>query len=145
MSRYFNGVQIILTLIGLYVGMFLGGWDNMLIVLVVFTGIDIATGFIKSFVCKNTSSKRGHIGGIKKIGIYIVIGVAHMLDIILAKEGVPPGEMLRSGALFYYIGIEGLSIFENLGILGVPLPKPLVDTLEQLRVMGEITKCDKKD
>ena len=90
--------------------------------------IDIVTGIIKAAIQKKLNSKVSYRGFLKKTSIMLVIIIANLLD-ELTSSGVP---VFRTMAVFFYIGMEGLSIVENLGHIGVPLPKGIIKRLEQL-------------
>ena len=106
----------------------IGGWHVSLTVLVAFMVIDIVTGVMVSFVQKRLSSKVAFVGFLKKATIMIVIVLANLLDVLTAS-GVP---VFRTMAIYFYIGMEGLSITENLVRIGVPLPKGIKERLMQL-------------
>ncbi|MEQ6356079.1 phage holin family protein [Lysinibacillus sp. M3] len=118
----------ILALTGTSLSFLIGGWHVSLTVLVVFMVIDIVTGVIVSLVQKRLSSKIAFVGFLKKATIMIVIVLANLLDVLTAS-GIP---VFRTMAIYFYIGMEGLSITENLARIGVPLPKGLKERLLQL-------------
>lgn len=120
----------ILALTGTSLSFLIGGWHVSLTVLVVFMVIDIVTGVIVSLVQKRLSSKIAFVGFLKKATIMIVIVLANLLDVLTASaSGIP---VFRTMAIYFYIGMEGLSITENLARIGVPLPKGLKERLLQL-------------
>ena len=90
--------------------------------------IDIVTGLIKAAIQKKLNSKVSYRGFLKKTSIMLVIIIANLLDVLTAS-GVP---VFRTMAVFFYIGMEGLSILENLGHIGIPLPSGLTKYIEQL-------------
>lgn len=90
--------------------------------------IDIITGLIKAAMQKKLNSKVSYRGFLKKTSIMLVIIIANLLDLLTAS-GVP---VFRTMAVFFYIGMEGLSITENLGHIGVPLPKGITKYIAQL-------------
>ncbi len=103
----------------------------MLKVLTLFIVLDYIAGLIAAYIEKRLNSSVGFKGICKKILLFIPIMIAYALDAILNTE------MLRSLAIWFYIANEGLSIIENLGRAGVPIPHPLLDALEQLRKKGD--------
>lgn len=106
-----------------------GGWDTPLMVLVIFMAIDYLTGLINATIQNKLNSKIG-FNGIKKKGlILIVLIVAVLLDRLLNKNIW----VFRTLVCYFYIANEGISILENCGKCGVPLPQKLLDTLEQLK------------
>lgn len=110
------------------VGYLLGGLDAMLICLFIFMILDYLTGIIKAFKNKKLSSETGFYGILKKITILVVIMVAVQVDIALQLNDV-----MRYLAIGFYIANEGLSILENAGEIGIPLPEKLKESLESLR------------
>ena len=116
-----------------------GGWDTLLKCLVVFmladylTGITVALIFHKSAKTKNggASSKEGFKGIIKKICMLMVVALAVCID-TLSKT-----DYIRSVTILFFIGNEGLSICENLGLMGIKYPEFLHRALEVMRDKGE--------
>ena len=100
----------------------LGGWDGFLICLTAFVIIDYLTGVLAAAQQGKLASAQGFKGILRKIMIFLVVGMGHLLDQSLLGGS---GEPLRSAMIFFYLSNEGLSIIENLGQLGVPIPKRL--------------------
>lgn len=96
-----------------------GGWEMLMTVLIVFMCIDIFTGLIKAAIKRQVNSKIGYKGFLKKATIMLVIILANWLDALTTTD-VPA---FKTIALYFYIGMEGLSIIENLHQIGVPIPK----------------------
>lgn len=109
-----------------------GGWDTPLMVLVTFMLIDYVTGLISAAVQNKLNSKIGYKGIAKKALILIVLIVAVLLDRLLNKDTW----VFRTLVCYFYVANEGISILENCGKCGVPLPQKLLDTLEQLKKKG---------
>lgn len=122
---------------GVLVGL-LGGWDIALQVLVLFVVLDYATGVAAAWYEKTLNSNVGLRGIAKKIFLFVPVVVGYWFDVVMSTE------IFRSLVIFFYIANEGLSILENLGRAGVPIPSPLKVALEQLREEknkgGELTK-----
>ena len=121
---------------GLVVGLY-GGWTQGTRVLVVLMVIDYVLGCLCALTGHSLKTQSGHFltsvafaGLLKKAVIMLVILVAVQVDKAL---GQGDGVMFRSAAEFFYIATEGLSIIENAGLMGVPVPKPLKQALEALR------------
>ena len=89
--------------------------------------IDIITGVFKAIVTRQLNSKIGYKGFIRKAGIFLVIIIANLLDLLTGAEF-----LFRSMAILFYIGLESLSIVENLGHIGVPFPEAIKKYLKQL-------------
>lgn len=106
----------------------LGGWDKPLQLLVVLMLADYVSGVGGAFKTKTISSDIMFWGGIRKIVVLFVVGLAALIDAWI-QPGMP---LFRTAAIFFYIGREALSVVENFGILGIPLPDKLQEFLLQL-------------
>lgn len=115
---------------GLITG-FLGGWDTSLKVLVAFVVLDYFTGLLAAYFEKKLDSTVGFKGITRKVLLFVPIGVGYYLDQLLGQQ------VLRSLAIWFYLANEGLSLVENLGRCGVPMPPGLVDALQQIKKRGE--------
>lgn len=115
---------------GLLVG-FLGGWDVALQVLIYFVVLDYLTGVTAAFYEKNLNSEVGMWGIFRKIMLFIPIVVGYWLDTVAGVQ------VFRSLAIFFYMANEGLSLLENLGRVGIPIPEPLRAALEQMKQKAE--------
>lgn len=122
-------IKLIFTAISTASAYLFGGMDAMLSILIVFMVIDFISGFTKAWALKEFDSSKFYIGGVKKIGILLIVAVAAQLDTIISIDSVA----LRTVAISYYIANEGFSILENWGALGLPLPKILKNALAKLR------------
>ncbi len=118
----------------------IGGWQLLLTILVVFMFIDIATGIIRALIKKKLNSKIGYIGFLKKATIMLVIILANWLDILTTSD-MP---VFKTLAIYFYIGMEGLSILENLNQIGVPIPKPITKYLNQISKEEKQNKKEKR-
>ena len=122
-------IKFIFTGISTALAYVFGGMDNMLAILLVFMTIDFISGFIKAWVLKEFDSSKFYIGGVKKLGILMIVAIATQLDTLIHVDSVA----LRTVAISYYIANEGFSILENWGQLGLPLPKVLKNALAKLK------------
>ncbi len=111
----------------------LGSWDKELIILVSFMAIDYLTGILHGIIQGKLDSQIGFKGILRKGTIILVLIVAALLDRLL-NEGT---WVFRTLVCYFYIANEGISILENVGKCGVPLPEKLINTLEQLKKKGE--------
>ena len=112
----------------------LGGLDMWLQVLVYFLLADCLTGVLAAFCLKKLSSEVGARGIAKKVFIFLLVGIAYQIDMLAGTE------LVRVAVCAFYIGIEGLSILENAGKLGIPLPEVLTSALEQMQNRGSEIK-----
>src|SRR5690606_19014683 len=106
-----------------------GGWDMVMEILVIFIVMDYLTGVGLAIKEKQLNSEIGSKGLLKKAAIFIVIILAAQLDRIVDN----PVNLFRTAAVLFYIANEGISITENIGKLGAPLPAFIKKALEQLR------------
>jgi toxin secretion/phage lysis holin len=111
--------------IGAVVGYLYGGWTGPLIALIYLVGIDYISGTLAAGVNGNLNSKKGFQGAAKKVMIFLVVGMAHILDGILNQN------VLMSGAIFLFISGEVISIGENATTLGMPLPDFLMNAISK--------------
>ena len=107
---------------------FLGGLDIALKTLLIFILLDYITGLCKAIVNKKVNSIIGIKGIIKKIGYLIVVALSVQLDNITGSTGA-----LRTLVIYFFVANEGISILENWGSIGLPLPKKIMETLEQIK------------
>lgn len=107
----------------------LGGWDAAMKVLVVLMVIDYVTGFLGAIKNREVNSEIMFWGGIRKGLILAVVIVAVLLDEMLGN--LQP--VIRTLAIYFYVAREGISVTENLGLLGVPLPPSITRILTQLQ------------
>lgn len=112
-------ILLVFSITGSWFLFLIGGWQMLLTVLIVFMIIDIMTGLIKAVIEKKLSSKLGYKGFLKKATIMLVIILANWLDMLTVSD-IP---VFKTTAIYFYIGMEGLSILENLHYIGVPIPK----------------------
>jgi toxin secretion/phage lysis holin len=121
---------ITLAALGTAASALLGGWDMWLQVLVYFVIADYLTGVLAAFCLKKLSSEVGARGIAKKVFIFLLVGIAYQIDMLAGTE------LVRAAVCAFYIGIEGLSVLENAGKLGIPLPEVLTSALEQMQNRG---------
>ena len=136
MKEFWNMIQIIFTAVGGWLGYFLGGCDGLLIALVVFAVTDYITGVMCAIADKKLSSEIGFKGICRKVIIFMLVGIAHVLDINV----IATGSVLRTAVIFFYLSNEGVSLLENAAHLGLPVPEKLKDVLEQLHDRAEKEK-----
>ena len=126
--RFWSIIQLIFAGVGGWLGYFLGGWDGLLVALIIFVICDYITGVLCAVTDRKLSSAIGFKGISRKVLIFILVGIANILDIhVLGHEGV-----LRTAIIFFYISNEGISLTENAAHLGLPVPEKLKNVLGQL-------------
>ncbi len=131
-------IMIALSFISTWFLFLIGGWQLLLTILVVFMVIDIFTGIIKALIKRKLNSKIGYKGFLRKATIMLVIILANWLD-ILTTSNVP---VFKTLAIYFYIGMEGLSILENLNQIGVPIPRAITKYINQISKDQNPTKKD---
>ncbi len=141
MKEFWNTIQFIFAAIGGWLGYFLGGCDGLLIALVAFVVIDYITGVMCATVDKKLSSEVGFKGICRKVLIFLLVGIANILDV----QVIGTGSILRTAVIFFYISNEGVSLLENAAHLGLPIPEKLKDILEQLHNRSENKGDDGND
>ena len=135
--------QLSFATIGGFIGWFLGGFDGLLYALLAFIVIDYITGVLCAIENHELSSEVGFKGVTRKCMIILLVGIANIVDI----DVIGTGSVLRAAVCFFYISNEGLSILENVAILGLPIPEQLKKVLKQIknRAGNEKLKGDKND
>lgn len=133
MREIWNWTQLSLAALGGFLGWFLGGVDGFLYALVAFVTIDYVTGIMCAIVDRVLSSEIGYRGIFKKVLIFALVGVAHIID----QNIIGDGSIIRTAVIFFYLSNEGISIIENATRLGLPIPEKLRDVLEQLKGGGD--------
>ena len=121
-------IQIAFTALGGWLGYFLGGMDGLLIALLVFVILDYLTGVMRAIADHELSSAIGFKGICRKVLIFALVGVGHVLD----THVVGTGSALRSAVICFYLSNEGVSLLENASHLGLPVPDKLKAILSQL-------------
>jgi toxin secretion/phage lysis holin len=133
MKDIWNFLQMAFAAIGGWLGWFLGGYDGFLYALVAFVVIDYLLGVMCAILEKHLSSDVGAQGIFKKVVIFSLVGVAHIID----QNIIGDGSAIRTAVIFFYLSNEGISIIENSTRLGLPIPEKLRDILEQLKDGGD--------
>jgi toxin secretion/phage lysis holin len=129
-------IQLIFTAIGGYLGYILGGLDGFLYALIAFVVIDYITGLMAAIVERKLSSEIGFRGICKKVLIFTMVAIGHILDSKIIGEG----GAIRTAVIFFYLSNEGISIIENSIRIGLPVPQKLKNILTQLNTDGDENK-----
>ena len=133
MKTFWNGIQLVFTLTGGWLGYFLGGCDGLLIALVAFVVLDYISGVMCAIADKTLSSEVGFKGICRKVLIFLLVGVANILDV----QVIGTGSVLRTAVIFFYLSNEGVSLLENAARIGLPVPEKLKVVLQQLHNKSE--------
>lgn len=140
MKEFWNMVQMVFAAVGGWLGYFLGGNDGLLIALVLFVAVDYLTGVMCAISDKVLSSNVGFKGICRKVLIFLLVGIANILDVHV----IGTGSVLRTAVIFFYISNEGVSFLENAAHLGLPVPGKIKAVLEQLHDRAEKTETEEK-
>ena len=133
MKEFWNTIQVIFTAVGGWLGWFLGGCDGLLYALALFVVVDYITGVMCAAADHKLSSEVGFKGICRKVLIFLLVGIGHVLD----AQIIGNGSVLRTAVIFFYLSNEGVSLLENAGHLGLPIPEKLKVVLEQLHDRAE--------
>ena len=133
MKEFWNIIQLIFSAVGGWLGYFLGGCDGLLYALIAFVVIDYITGVMCAIINKQLSSEVGFKGIFRKVLIFLLVGIANIIDV----QVIGTGAVLRTAVIFFYISNEGVSLLENAGHLGLPIPEKIKTVLEQLHNRAE--------
>ena len=129
MNNIFNSVVAVIATIFTYL---FGGWDAAIGVLIVLMVLDYITGVLNGYLTKTLNSEVGFKGLLKKFLILVVMIIAVMLDRLMNT-----GDWIfRTLVCYFYIANEGISLLENISLMGVPIPDKIKDALEQLNKEG---------
>ncbi len=135
MKEFIETMQIAFAAIGGFLGYILGGWDGFLYALVAFITLDYVTGVMLAVVERKLSSEIGFRGIFKKVLIFVMVAIGHIIDLKI----IGTGSAIRTAVIFFYASNEGISILENAAKLGLPIP-------DKLRaVLYQFGKGDKED
>ncbi len=133
MKEFWNMIQLAFAGVGGWLGYFLGGCDGLILALLAFVVIDYITGVMCAIADKKLSSAVGFKGICRKVLIFLLVGIANILDVHI----IGTGSVLRTAVIFFYISNEGVSLLENAGHLGLPIPVKIKAVLEQLHERAE--------
>lgn len=128
MKNFWNVVQLMFAAVGGGLGWFFGEMDGFFYALIAFVVIDYLTGVMCAIIDKTLSSNVGFKGIFRKVLIFVMVGIGHVIDTQLIGNG----DALRTAVIFFYISNEGVSLLENASHIGLPVPEKLKDVLAQL-------------
>ena len=138
MSKLQIIIDSVAAAIGAALGFLFGEVNGLFWALIAFMALDYITGVIVAIINKRLSSEVGFKGICRKVLIFVLVGMANILDMHVIGTGC----VLRTAVLFFYISNEGVSVLENAGHLGLPVPARLLNVLEQLHEDAEQEDID---
>ena len=127
MEKLFNAISVLFGIIGGLFVSFLGGWDGLIATLVGLALTDYITGVLKAIHNRELSSEIGIKGIIRKVVIFILVGISVLLE---RNLGIPA---IREIVIMFFTANEGISLLENVSQMGIPFPEQLKNVLLQLR------------
>lgn len=125
--------KTLLAALGAVISYLYGGWSVALQTLSIFVIIDYITGFLASGKEGSLSSAQGTKGIAKKVMIFLFVAMGHLVDQYLGGGN----HMFHDGTITFFIANESLSIIENAGRLGMPIPKIIQQAVEILKGKSE--------
>ena len=125
MEHWFNAIVSAIATTFVFL---IGGFDVAMSCLLIAIALDYVSGILKAFINKNLSSEIGLKGILKKVGILVIVMLGVLIDRVAGETGA-----IRTLVIYYFVANEGLSIIENLGEAGLPIPKKLKDALKALK------------
>ncbi|MCY9153736.1 holin family protein [Bacillus haynesii] len=130
MDQFYKGV---IAVAGGIVGFLFGGWSVLLTILSVLVIIDYVSGLAAAGINGEMKSKIGYIGIARKVFVFVIVGVAHMIDLLLIESGIEMGFLVMTVTIVFYCINELISITENAGKMGVYVPEPITKAIEILK------------
>lgn len=126
-------------IVGGWIASMLGGWDSALATLLIFMAVDYVTGLIVAGVFHKSQksasgaleSRAGWKGLCRKGATLLVVLVAYRLDIVIGSD------YIRNAVIIAFIANETISIIENAGLMGVPIPAIITKAIEVLKEKGD--------
>ncbi len=130
-----NGICTIVGVVGSFIASLFGGWDTALVTLMIFMAVDYITGLVVAGVFHKSpktdggtlESRAGWKGLCRKGMTLLVVLVACRLDLIMGSN------FIRDATIIAFIANETISIIENAGLMGAPIPGVLVKAIEVLK------------
>ena len=138
-----NGIKemlcTVIGIIGSFIAGLLGGWDTALITLITFMAIDYITGLVVAGIFKKSpksengalESRAGFKGLCRKGMIILFVLIAYRLDIMIGTD------YIRNAVIIAFITNEVISIIENAGLMGVPVPDVIKEGIDILQKKGD--------
>jgi toxin secretion/phage lysis holin len=137
MNDIVNNCKIVIAALGGVLGWLLGGFDSLVYALIAFVAIDYITGIFVAIHKRKVSSEIGYKGICKKVMIFLLVAIGNIID----QHIIRTGTAIRTMIIMFYLTNEGISIIENTGKLGLPIPGKLRNILKQLSEKD----CDSND
>ncbi len=133
MEDMIEHIRLILAFVGGILGCIFGGFNSLIYALTAFVAIDYITGVLLAIRDKKISSEVGYKGIVRKFLIFLIVSMGNIMD----NYVLGTGSTLRTLVIMFYLANEGISILENAGQLGLPIPKKLREAIEKLNSSNE--------
>ena len=129
LNALWHTIQAGIASLGAWLAAYLGGLDGLVYALIVFAIADYITGVLAAINERRVSSAVGFRGISRKILIFTLVGLAHLIDTQVIGT---PSMLLRAAVIFFYLSNEGISLIENAPRLGLPIPAQMRDALDAI-------------
>lgn len=123
----------VIAVAGGVVGFLFGGWSVLLTILLVLVIVDYFSGLFAAGINGEVKSRTGMIGIARKVFIFVMVAVAHMVDLLLIENSIEMGFLVMTVTIVFYCINELISITENAGKMGVYVPEPITKAIEVLK------------
>lgn len=135
MNEGMSGViKMVSAAVGAGAGYLYGGWGILINILLIFVVVDWLTGWAAAWIKHELRSRVGFEGIARKAAIFLVVTISHFVDIIVTGgTGI-----IQDAVIFFYLANELLSITENLGRMGVPMPDTLRNAVKIFESKSEV-------
>ncbi|PCK17713.1 holin [Bacillus pumilus] len=130
MDTFYKGI---IAVAGGVVGFLFGGWSVLLTILSVLVIVDYFSGLFAAGINGEVKSRTGMLGIARKVFIFVMVAVAHMVDLLLIENGIEMGFLVMTVTIVFYCINELISITENAGKMGVYVPEPITKAIEILK------------
>ncbi len=109
-------IKLVATAFGVVVGYAFGGWGMLIHLLLILVIVDWLTGWAAAWMRGELKSRQAFYGATRKVAIFLIVTVAHFIDAALHLS------VFQDAVVFFYIANELLSMIENVGKMGLPMP-----------------------
>jgi toxin secretion/phage lysis holin len=130
-------IQVITAIVAGGIQFLYGDWTTLLTILLALTIIDYVSGIAASFAEGILKSKIGMIGIARKVFIFLMVAVAHLIDLLLVESGMESKALIMTMVIVFYAVNEILSITENAGRIGLPVPEQIKNAIVVLKGKDE--------
>ncbi|MFB6475788.1 holin family protein [Paenibacillus glucanolyticus] len=133
MGEWSSIIKTISTALGALAGYMFGGWNMLMNLLLWLVVLDWLTGWAAAWIKGELKSRKGYHGIARKVAIFGLVVISHFIDVILGGQ-----QYFQNAVVFFYLANELLSIIENVGRMGVPVPKVFRRAIEEFNeISGE--------